>query len=169
MRRMGRGGYTLIELMVVIILIGILASFGVPQYLKTVETSKADDAVGLVNMVGTTNRMFALDHGGQYVVGQFTGAGCGAGTCPTAAPYTNACHLVWCKYLPDMNWTNKAYNIYACNGATTASCAGQGSGLYTAGVRRKAGAASPYSTWGYTIDTSGVITGYGTNVPAPTY
>jgi prepilin-type N-terminal cleavage/methylation domain-containing protein len=165
----GRRGYTLIEMMVTVILIGILASFGVPQYLKTVETSKADDAVALVNMVGTTNKMFALDHSNTYVVATLNAAGCGAGTCPTTGPYTNGCHLVWCKYLADQNFAAKGYDIYACNGNTATSCGGMGAGNFVAGVRRKASAASPYNTWGYTMNTSGTITAYGTEVPAPTY
>lgn len=164
-----RRGYTLIELMVVIILIGTLASFGVPQYLKTVETSKADDAVALVNMVGTTNRMFALDHAGDYVTAQLTAAGCGTGACPAAGPYTNGCALVWCKYLADMNFAAKPYDVYACDGETSSNCATLATGLYAAGVRRKATAIAPYNTWGYTMSVSGVITAYGTGVPAPTY
>ncbi len=162
-------GYTLVELVVVVLIVGILAAYGVPQYLRTVETSKADDIVSLVNMVGTTNKMFALDHGNVYVTGQFT-AGCGPGTCPTGAgPFTNACALVWCKYLADQNFAVKAYDVYACDGNTSSSCATLGSGNFTAGARRKTGASSPYDTWGFTMNTSGVITAYGTTPPTPTY
>lgn len=165
MRKLGRRGYTLIELVVVVLIIGILASFGIPQYLKTVESSKADDAVSTINMIGTTNKMFALDHSGSYAVGQFTAA-CGSGSC--ASPWT-ACDLVYCKYLADQDWATRPYDYYACNGAVSGACGGMGGGNQVSGAKRKAVAASPYNSWGYTMNTSGVITGYGTQVPAPTY
>ncbi|MBI4059885.1 MAG: type II secretion system protein [Elusimicrobia bacterium] len=166
--RSARAGFTLIELLVVILIIGILAAVAVPSYMKSVETSRADDAVALVNMIGTTNRMFSLDHGGAYVVGALSAA-CGSGACPSAGPYTDACALVWCKYLADQDFASKPYSYAACDGAADATtCGGTGtlpSGKYTAGAKRKSGA---YAAWGYNQDISGVVTAIG-GAPAPTY
>lgn len=169
MLRNNRKGYTLIELVVVVLIIGILASFGIPQYLKTVETSKADDAVSTINMIGTTNKMFALDHSGVYATGTFNAA-CGTGSC--AAPWS-ACDLVYCKYLADQDWASRPYDYAACNGAVSAACATMsgavGTGNQVSAARRKATASSPYNTWAYGMNTSGVITAYGTNPAPPTY
>ena len=170
--RLNRKGYTLIELVVVVLIIGILASFGIPQYLKTVETSKADDAVSIINMIGTTNKMFALDHGGNYAYGQLTAA-CGSAACPTVAPYSNACALVWCKYLADQDWATRPYDYAACNGAVSASCStaagGVGAGFQVSAAKRKATSSAPYNTWAFGMLTTGVITAYGTTPPTPTY
>ncbi|MEK7384765.1 MAG: prepilin-type N-terminal cleavage/methylation domain-containing protein [Elusimicrobiota bacterium] len=175
-RPLPRRGYTLIELVIVCLVVGILASIAIPQYLKTVEISKADDAVAAVNMIGTTNRMFALDHAGFYVAGQFTAASCSGGVCPlsVAATQTDACVLVWCNYLADQNWNARPYNFYACDGRTPGACAGYGAGNQVAGASRKSGAFpgtshAPYNTWGFTMNTAGAINSYGTTPPTPTY
>jgi len=159
-------GFTLIELLVVVLIIGILASVAVPSYLKSVETTKADDAVALVNMIGTTNKMFALDHSNSYVTGSFPASantGCGAGTCPTSG-FTNACALVWCKYLSDQNFGSKPYTFWACD-PSLGACGSSGGNNATAGAKRKSGT---YAAWGYAQNASGVITNYG-SAPAPTY
>ena len=164
-----RGGFTLIEIIVVILIIGILAAYGVPQYLRTIEVSKADDAISLVNMIGTTNKMFALDHNNTYAIGALPGVGgCGAGVCPAAGPYA-ACALVFCKYLADQDFGVKSYDFAACDGNGGGACAGLGAGAFVSGARRKGGASAPYDTWGFTMTVVGVITAYGTTPPTPTY
>jgi len=161
-------GFTLMELMVVVMILGALAAFAVPQYLRAVEISKADDAVSLTIQIGTANKMFALGHKGFYAAGDFT-ASCGAGVCPVAVAATQAdpCVLVWCEYLVDQDWANRPYGHSACDGAAAGSCAGLGSGNFIAGARRNGGS-SPYSSWGFTMSVPGTIAAYN-GAPAPTY
>ena len=174
MRAKNEAGYTLIELVVTVLIIGILTSIAVPQYLKTVEVGKADDATATVNMIGTTNKMFALDHGNVQVSGAFpttaltSCAGivtCGAGACAGPA-YTNACCLVACKYLADQSWGDRPYTYNACD---TGGGGGGGCGANMTAVANRAGTANaPYNTWQYTVSNVGVITANG-GAPAPAY
>jgi prepilin-type N-terminal cleavage/methylation domain-containing protein len=46
-----RQGFTLIELLVVVLIIGILASVALPQYFKTVEKSRAAEAISVLSSV----------------------------------------------------------------------------------------------------------------------
>jgi type IV pilus assembly protein PilA len=60
-----RKGFTLVELAVVIVIIGVLAAFGVPQFLKSVERSKAAEAFNYLSAVRSAQERY-LAKQGQY-------------------------------------------------------------------------------------------------------
>ncbi len=150
---MNRKGFTLIELMVVVLIMGILASMGIPYYYKTIETSRAGDAVALGHLIANANRMYNIDRPGSPISGGITN-GCNTQTCTTA---TGACILIACSYVAAQDWNGGSYDFYACNGATGGPCCGNG-GVGETGVscaRRKSGVGFPYANWGYQFYSSG--------------
>jgi len=107
-------GFTLIELMVVVLIVGILAALSIPQYSKTVETAKADDAAATVKSLASAGRMFKLDHG-NYVTDGVIDDSCNSKCCfgdtnPVCAQTEfDVCQLVACNYLGSAKYSTQAY------------------------------------------------------------
>ena len=55
---MSKRGFTLVELAVVIVIIGVLAAFGVPRFREAVERSKAGEAFNYLSAVRSSQERF---------------------------------------------------------------------------------------------------------------
>jgi type IV pilus assembly protein PilA len=66
MCRSSRKGFTLVELAVVIVIIGVLAAFGVPQFLKSVERSKAAESFNYLSAVRAAQERYLAKNGMYY-------------------------------------------------------------------------------------------------------
>ena len=87
-------GFTLVELLVVVLIVGILAAVSIPQYVKTVESARADDAATTLRMIGTAHRMFKLDRRKYITSGKTLKSNCSTKKCDSAK--TDSCQLVAC-------------------------------------------------------------------------
>ena len=134
-----KNGFTLVELTVVVVIIGILAAIAIPQYQKTIETSKAANAAAITHMIATANRMYHIDNPGLYAEGIIAN-GCGT-DCAAATP---ACKLIACNYIAPRDWSAAASPYTYSVGPATC-----GSGILACSIRNSGPNAG---TWGYAYD-----------------
>ncbi len=144
-------GFTLIELLVVVLILGILATISMPLYRKTVETSKATDALSILNMIANANRMYQLDNG-SYSTGNILSTQV----------------LVSNKYIANHPWASYQWKFCACS--DTAGCGACGGASCSATGRiacayNTSGLGAPFNTWRYEISPDGTCNAYGTQVP----
>ncbi len=64
-----RRGFTLVELAVVIVIIGVLAAFGVPKFLQSVEKSKATEAFNYWSAVQSAEERYIAQNGVYWDTG----------------------------------------------------------------------------------------------------
>jgi len=55
-------GFSLLELMVVVVIIGILTAFAIPSYIAATKRAKFDEAITNLRLIHSGERMYRLDY-----------------------------------------------------------------------------------------------------------
>ncbi len=105
-------GFTLVELMVVIAIIGILASIGIPQFAKYVKRAETTDAITNLGKLAEHIEAYASVNGNTQAIADF-----GAGVQATTATATTTTNLQ--AILPEWSPSNNTEFYYSVQAAIT--------------------------------------------------
>lgn len=180
------------EMLVVVLIVGVLASMGVSQYYKAVEEAKADHASSMTSMIGAAVRMYMVDHPSQAIVpGQLTSA-CNSQccydnslNCPgsagspgiTTASQADPCQIIACGYLPYQDFNCLPYSYFISNGGTPPIGAPKPGYAYAKRQTSSSGCTDPnvttnlattdqpYATWAYEYVQQGCLCPFGDQTP----
>lgn len=59
-------GFTLHEILIVLVILSALAALALPSYFKTVELTRANEAKVNLEIIDAAERAYAINHGGQF-------------------------------------------------------------------------------------------------------
>ncbi len=178
-KRSAKRGFTLVELLIVVAIIGVLSTIGVPTFKRMIQKSKKSEA--RVNLGGIytaetgffaeystygnhLNKMgFEMDGGtGIYTLGFYTGTNCAAATTPVpanAAPFNTAFPSY---HTGTINIKTGNVTASTCAYPTTAGSIAAAAGSFTAGASGAIapGASASGDMDGWTINNTRTLTNY---------
>jgi type IV pilus assembly protein PilA len=64
-----RKAFTLVEIIIVVVIIGIIAAFSIPLFGKTISRSKVRDAILNLNVIHASNVIYRMRNGGSNITG----------------------------------------------------------------------------------------------------
>lgn len=63
---MRRGGFTMMEVLIAVVIVGVLAGLAVPNYFKTVEKAKSSEATANLKALHLGQKIYKVDNNSYY-------------------------------------------------------------------------------------------------------
>jgi len=111
LRNKAQKGFTLIELMIVVAIIGILAAVAIPAFMKYIKKSKTSEARQFVKKIYDGARAYYMDRNGRETFADAdTGAQFPATPTTNTVPAQGACCSAGDKCMPNASqWTDETW------------------------------------------------------------
>lgn len=109
-------GFTLLELMVVIIIIAALSALAIPRFTGAMSDAKKKDALTLLKKLDSAVLLYYMDHPDHDIQGGPILSFSPTYVCPSTETYTNIFNCGYLDEKPDAYGNSTAdYDFYVCN------------------------------------------------------
>ena len=98
MRNTKKGGFTLIEIIAVVMIMGILSTLAIPNFTTSQERAYSREAIASLKIIGAAERIYRM----ELAPNAFVACNCGVGACNNNP---NGCNFILKLNLKTDNWT----------------------------------------------------------------
>lgn len=161
MRRNGVSGFTLLEVLIVVVIAVLVTMFAVPSYRKAQDRNRFMSATGVLMDIGNASRMVSLDYPDVRYNGSISSnADWTADNCPEELTSSNVLQFLQCrKYLNDLPLDSSGhYQGYTFKIGVGGNVSCRGSSSICSGVACMLGSNSITQYTCAAVDQSGVLT-----------
>lgn len=128
-----RKGFTLVEILIVVIILGILAAIVIPQFTSASEDARKNSTLSLLQTIRAQMELYKLQHADKW---------------PTTSGNAVASELAWASLTGTTTWSGKTYGPYLQQ--TPVNPFNSRSGIYAT-----AAAAAAAADGGFVFDVNG--------------